>query len=129
MVQGDSREQQQQFRADQHKVGDVKGVRSTHQPNPELMWPWSRGVTLQKGKSILGTKIFGSGNDPAGLDSAPLPGPAHHGSDYFMIFFYPSLSGAAEGAGCKVRAHGAPQGFLCPHLGPISPSPLAASHF
>lgn len=42
MLQGD----QQQFRADQHKVGDVKGKKSTHQPNAKLMWPWSWEITL-----------------------------------------------------------------------------------
>lgn len=75
-LQGEPRDQQQQLRADQHKVGDVKGKKSTHQPSAELMWLWSWGITLQKGKSVLGKKIFWSGNDPPGLDSAPLPGAA-----------------------------------------------------
>lgn len=86
---------------------------------------------------MLGKKIFGSGNDPPGLDSAPLPGaadprcvgPAHHGSDYFIILFYSSLAGAAGKVGSKVRARGRPQGFLCPNQGLISPSPLADSYF
>lgn len=95
------------------------------------------GGSLQKGKSMLGKKIFGSGNDPPGLDFAPLPGaadppcvgPAHRGSDYFMIFFYSSLSGAVGEAGSRVRARGSPQEFLFPNPGPISPSPLPASYF
>lgn len=70
MVQGEPRDQQQQFRADQHKVGDVKGKKSTHQLNPELMWPWDC-----KGRSMLGKKLWVR-NDPPGLDSATLPGAA-----------------------------------------------------
>lgn len=58
---------------------------------------------------MLGKRTFGALQ--GWILNLPCVGPLHQGSDYFMILFY-SLSGAAGGAGSKVRAHGAPQRFL-----------------
>lgn len=142
-------EQQQKFRADQHKVGGIKGKK----PHPiaqaiatvalELESGWSH---CKKGSSMLGEKSSGSGNDPAGLDPAgdacqgllppiclgsPTPGKLLPTMDRIILLYIFILTflGQQEGLALRSGPAGLLEGFCRTPLGTISPSPLAGSHF
>lgn len=77
----------------------------------------SLGLEMPRGAARCTQKL----GQPQGKEPA-----AHPGKGHFIIYFDSSLFSDAGGAGAEA---GSCSGFLCPHPGATSPSPLAGSRF